>query len=294
MRLVLVHGINNEKQSAAEIGESWMGALSEAWATAGLSQPEDLDVCVPYYAEELAALSRAPVGAVQAGGGKTTVSGTEMALLQEYADAIGVTGADVLAAAQEAGVEIRALQAGVPHVSWVIGLSRALEGILPSKGKYLARLFLRQAAIYLDRAGVQSRIKNIVRPHLFNGAGPSVIVAHSLGTVISYELLTEKATAPNSVPLFCTLGSPLAVSIVADHVGKRSQFPNPPIQRWLNGYHANDFVTLGRSLEAAVLGFGGIENENSIVNDGEDKHDILAYLGTPGIAAAIHGALCAP
>lgn len=290
MRLVLVHGINNENRTPEEVESIWMTALEDAWHRDGLSSPNNLSVTVPYYAADLAELSKAPRGAATAGTSQRR-SQIEFDLLQTYANAMGVTASDIDLAAQQEGIDLGTVEAGVPHEKWVIVLSRALENILPTRGKYIARLFLRQAAIYIERHGVQRHIKDIVRPMMFLDDDPIVVVAHSLGTVISYELLTESTSTSQSTPLFCTLGSPLAVAIVSNYVGSRKTFPQPPIGKWINGFHPEDFVTLGRELDSSSMGFDGIENDATIVNLDDDKHDIRAYLSTPSIATAIHSAL---
>ena len=290
MRLVLVHGINNENRSAADVENVWMQALRDAWERHVLPQLTGIKITTAYYADELAKLSSGPRGAVAAGTG-WPASQIEFELLQEYAAASGVTQQQIVAAAQEEGVDISTVEAGVPHEGWIIATSRALETILPTKGKYLARVFLRQAAVYIERKGVQNRIKNIVRGRMFEDDSPIVVVAHSLGTVISYELLIENAAVSNHIPLFCTLGSPLAVGIVAKYIGKRPKFPKPPIHKWINGIHREDFVTLGRVLEKSNIGFDGIENIDHISNPNSDKHDIVAYLSERSISSSIHAAL---
>jgi hypothetical protein len=152
-------------------------------------------------------------------------------------------------------------------------------------------MFLRQAAVYIERKGVQNKIKRIVRDRMFEDKSPIVVVAHSLGTVIAYELLKEQAASGIDVPLFCTLGSPLAVRIVANYVGKSQNFPKPPIRKWINGAQKEDFVTLGRILQKSTIGFDGIENIDQIVNIDSDKHDIVAYLSDRSVSNAIHIAL---
>lgn len=42
MRLVLVHGINNENNSAAEVEAIWMSAMRAAWQREGLEPLENL------------------------------------------------------------------------------------------------------------------------------------------------------------------------------------------------------------------------------------------------------------
>lgn len=290
MRLVLVHGINNENNSAAEVEDVWMKTLREAWRQNGLDPLAKMRVTNAYYADELAKLSSKAEGAVAAGTG-SRVSQVEFDLLQEYAAASGISQQDIVLAANEEGINISVVEAGVPHEAWVIAISRALENILPTRGKYLARLFLRQAAVYIERRGVQNRIKDIVRGKMFDDASPIVVVAHSLGTVISYELLSERAAADRIVPLFVTLGSPLAVRIVSNYVGKKREFPKPPIQKWLNGAHREDFVTLGRTLQKETIGFEGIENVDDVINNESDKHSIVSYLSDKNISCAIHKAL---
>ncbi len=290
MRLVLVHGINNENRTPEEVESIWMTALKDAWRRDGLRSPSNLSVTVPYYATDLAELSKVPRGAATAGTSQRP-SQIQFDLLQEYANAMRITASDIDIAAEQEGIDLRRVEAGVPHEKWIIVLSRALEKILPTRGKYIARLFLSQAAAYIERRGVQRRIKDFVRAKMFSDDEPIVVVSHSLGSVISYELLTESISASRTTPLFCTLGSPLAVAIVSNYVGTRKAFPQPPICKWINGFHPEDFVTLGRELNRQNMGFDGIENDRAIVNLGDDKHDIRAYLSTPSIAKAIHSAL---
>jgi hypothetical protein len=290
MRLVLIHGINNENNSATDIEDIWMKALRDAWKRDGLAGPHNLQVTTAYYADELARLSNASRGAIPAGT-VTPPHEVEMALLQEYANAAGVGREQIAIAAQEEGVDLSIVEAGAPHKGWIIALARALENTLPTRGRYLAGKFIKQASVYIERRGVQSIIKKIVRSQIFGDSSPLVIVAHSLGTVVCYELLLEATTRVAEVPLFCTLGSPMGVRIVCEYLGARSEFPRPPIGKWINGLHREDFVALGRMLGKANIGFEGIENDNTIASNEEDKHDIRAYLSAPSISSAIHAAL---
>jgi hypothetical protein len=286
MRLALVHGINNENSSSADIERSWMAALRSSWQRAGLVEPRNLTVETAFYGDKLAQMTVGPSGAVTAGSDQVFAS-IPASLIQEYATGIGVSDADVEAALLESGVEINAVRAGVPHERWVIATATAIERLSPFQGRYLVRSFLRQAGLYLERKGVQSIVKNLVRSQILKG-NPTVMLAHSLGTVISYELLTELQTG--EIPLFCTFGSPLGVQIVSNYIGKRSSFPRPPVTRWINALDNRDFVTLGRQLSPSVMGFGGIENV-IVENVGDDKHDACAYLANAELAREIHHAL---
>ena len=293
MRLVLIHGINTADKTTDQIESSWMNELMFVWKSAGLKVPKDLIIKTANYGTELAHFSQPAIGVVSAGIQSRTVSAQEFSLYQEYADYLGITAEQIEAAAKSQGFETQAIRQGVPHEAWVIGIASVLESILPDKGALIAQKFLRQAAVYIERRGVQSAIKSLVRKQVFQGDQdePTVVIAHSLGTVVTYELLTEDPAAAKDVRFFCTLGSPLAVRIVCNYVGMRSDFPKPPITSWFNAHQREDFVTMGRGLSKASLGFDGVEDFGGVVNFDDDKHSVLGYLRDDTVAKRIHGAL---
>lgn len=286
MRLALVHGINNEHSTALDIERLWMAALRASWQRDGLAEPRNLTIETAFYGDTLAQLAGRSSSAVMAGSGEASQL-IPVGLLQEYAIGVGVSDDDVEAVLIESGVEINAIRAGVPHERWVIALAKAIERVSPLQGRYLVRCFLSQAGVYLERKGVQSIVKNLVMSQILKGS-PTVVLAHSLGTVVSYELLTS--VQAGEIPLFCTFGSPLGVQIVSNYVGARSAFPRPPIVRWINALDSRDFVTLGRHLVPSVMGFAGIENM-MVENAGEDKHDASTYLANAELAREIHRAV---
>ena len=263
-----------------------MSVLRSSWRRSGLEEPSGLTVETAFYGDQLAQLAEQPSSAVTAGSDQTAAS-IPAALIQEYASGIGVTDADLEAELLASGVDLSAVAAGVPHERWVIALAGAIERLSPFQGRFLARCFLRQAGVYLERRGLQRIVKSLVKSQILKGS-PTVVLAHSLGTVVSYELLTEAAAG--EVPLFCTFGSPLGVHIVSNYIGTRSGFPRPPIARWINALDRRDFVTLGRPLIQSVMGFAGIENV-IVDNSGEDKHDVCTYLANTDVAREIHHAL---
>jgi hypothetical protein len=293
MRLILIHGINNEGKTTDEIESSWMDELRFAWKSYGLKSPNSFTILTANYGTELADFSRAATDSVKAGGQVRTVSTQEFSLYQEYADYLGIAPEQIEAAANARGFETKAIKQGVPHEAWIIGIANALESVLPDDGTFIAEKFLRQAAVYIERKGVQTAIKSLVRKQVFqsNQAEPTVVVAHSLGTVVSYELLVQDPAAASNVCLFCTLGSPLAVRIICNYVGKRPDFPKPPITNWFNAHQREDFVTMGRGLSKASLGFDGVEDFAEVENYEDDKHSVFAYLRDRTVAQRIHSAL---
>jgi len=89
---------------------------------------------------------------------------------------------------------------------------------------------------------------------LSSGGGPFVVVAHSQGTMIAYEVLRQLDRAEIQVPLFVTIGSPLGLTEVKDVFRewtgkKRGKLPFPPcVDRWVNVGDRLDPVALDNDL----------------------------------------------
>lgn len=295
MRIILVHGINNEEHSPEEIKDQWLSAIHDGWAKLGLSPKPMDDVIVAYYAKELAKAASSQARAVAMGDEAAASQSADVAyeFLRSYQEAAGISDEEIADAAQQSGVSSTAVAAGPPHEGWVIALAVGLEALLPTRGKYLAGAFLKQASVYLDNKSVTLAIDSLVRKQIFpEGVGvPAIVLAHSLGTVVTYRLLTDKPPAGFSTPLFVTMGSPLGLEIVKRRIKRLAAFPKPPIGKWINAVCEDDFVTLNKRLNTGQLGYAGVIHDGNVPNAGEDKHAIVPYLRSPGVALAIHEAL---
>ncbi|OAI22350.1 hypothetical protein [Methylomonas koyamae] len=290
MRLVFVHGINNENNTIDSIAKDWWGALSGAWTKMGLASKSKPTINVAYYGKMLAEATNGE-SAVEMGPSEIS-TGYAMQLLSEYAEAAGVTQDDLNTAADKRGIPRNAVEQGVPHEGWVIAFADLLEDILPDKGKFIAKLFLRQAATYINDKALAAKIDKTVQTQIFDGLqDPAIIIAHSLGTVVTYRLLTKDQQIARNIPLYVTLGSPLSVKMFKPILPAKGSFPHPPITKWINGRHEEDFVTLGRSITKQSIGFDGVIDETDILNDDDDKHSIIHYLSSPDIAQAIYDVL---
>ncbi|MFG0675671.1 hypothetical protein [Delftia sp. WSY_7] len=291
MRLVLVHGINNEKSTVQEIQARWMTALNAGWESLGLTPSQAFTVDTAYYADVLAQASTQGTAVVEMGGGQVS-SGLAIEFLRAYAEEAGITEEELQAAAAQAGVPLQAVAQGVPHEGWVIAFANVLERLLPTKGKYVAKLFLKQASVYIGDPALTAKIDALVKKQVFEGkSDPAIIIGHSLGSVVSYRLLASEPLANRVCPLFVTLGSPLSVAIFRPILPKRGMLPTPPIGRWINGRNKEDFITLGKAIVKKSIGFDGVEDITDVIDNKDNRHDIEAYLRSPKIAQAIYDAI---
>lgn len=287
MRLVLVHGINNQNSSAEVIARDWTAALASATGRRDLF--DGIEVVAPFFGRALQEAEKGPATPAEAvEQGFDALDSEEEAFLanslMQIAAAANISEADI-ATIMETEVE----QMGVPpHDRTFIAVIQLLERLSPLQGAVALRL-LNQAYIYLKRDWVAAEVDKIVRPALQNDE-PTVIVSHSLGSVIAFKLLRELAAAgtPAQSPLFLTCGSPLAIRSVQGALGKPRTRP-AGIGRWLNAREADDFVTLGQGLTPTTFG-PGVENVE-VSFDGGDAHAILGYLRSPAVALAVSKAV---
>jgi pimeloyl-ACP methyl ester carboxylesterase len=115
-----------------------------------------------------------------------------------------------------------------------------------------------------------------------------VLVAHSLGTLLTYQALCRNPQLP--VHTLVTLGSPLASPMIFEHLDPPAvdgvgQWPGS-IQRWVNVRAVGD--------RAAAIALGerfGPRVEDVLVDNGHRAHDPEPYLNAAPTGAAIAAAL---
>lgn len=286
MRLIFIHGINQEGRSEDSIKIEWLDALE-----AGLGEPgarRSLEVHAPFYGDALAkatgpGFTRAIAQGATGDSEETTFLA---AALSEQAQAVGAGSRQIAeeerALAQEAGAAVTAQ--GFPMDRQLNAILRVIEKLSPLHGE-LCMSLLRQAYAYLKRPGVDNIVDAIVRPVL--DAEPAVVVGHSLGTVVSFKLLRQLTLEkrPVRVPLYVTLGSPLPLMAVQAALGPAFVIPSG-VERWLNAVDPDDLIALGRGLDASNF-TAGIENLPDIHNVEGNPHSITGYIGDKRVGKAI-------
>ncbi|MDD9731135.1 hypothetical protein PVW46_14565 [Mameliella sp. AT18] len=299
-RLIFVHGINNESYTREDITKLWGDALRKSIGSRADSWWDEVEVRTAYYATTLARETadwdemeatgtRMSVGSPETDYADEDVAGLYLALQRAY----GIND-DRVAQELEPGDDRTAatrMAAGI-HKKWLKAIARTLEKVIPSAADGLARKFLAQAATYLNKPGVFDQINEMVNDQVFEDLDPldrTVVVGHSLGTIVSYVLL-RRMVRENTLPVFVTLGSPLGIDIVRNRVGHPRITP-PVAARWVNGSDPEDFVALRPSLDQDNFGPAEIVNYPMLDNGHEDAHSIERYLAHSEIAEVIYAGL---
>jgi hypothetical protein len=132
-----------------------------------------------------------------------------------------------------------------------------------------------------------------VRQALLNGPRPGVVVAHSLGTIIAYDVLTEPAFSSFDIQLV-TLGSPLGIGNVQDRLRSGTGRPNPvptPVKQWANFADFFDPVALDRTLGNEFSPPSDFADDETVNNPAQDNHALTGYLSIAVVRSAIVAAI---
>lgn len=165
----------------------------------------------------------------------------------------------------------RAALNGAARVRWFAPLGMALAGRLVSAA-------LRQVTAYLTDPDLKRQVQQRVLVHV--DADTRIIVGHSLGSVVAYEVAASHLEHP--LPLLLTLGSPLGLrTIIYDRL-----VPQPPVfpervRRWVNLADRDDLVAAQPDLAplfAASVPEGAVVECDWTLENGAKPHEATFYL----------------
>jgi hypothetical protein len=278
MRLVFVHGRGQAKKNPNTLCEAWKAALMKGSRENGL--PKGLDIRFPFYGKLLQDhVDRAASGvrAVARGGGAIEPDPIAGEMLLEIAERAGVTEDDIAAELTD-----HAVARGPENWPWVRAAARAVAKRLPALAADTLEAFVRDVHTYLSVLLVTEEVNECVRREL--DGGPAVVVGHSLGSVVAYQVLHELGDRIE-VPLFVTVGSPLGIPVVKSYFHDRPGKP-PNVRRWVNGSDERDPVALYARLDRDSFA-AGIDNFTDVHNPRDNPHGIEGYLADEVIATEV-------
>ncbi len=279
-RIVFVHGIAQQNLDPVALKNSWIEALRRGATSAGLKLPDNLDFQLPYYGNVLDKFTR---------GVPTTDDVQARGDDQADLDFLSFEAAAADQMRQRAGIGDQAVDdlygsnpapRGPENWRWVQAIVRSIDkfGFGISGGGIEA--FLRSVYLYTNRAGVRDQIDGIVKAALTEE--PTVVVAHSLGSVVAYNVLRTD-TRKLRVPLLVTVGCPLSIRAIRDQLVPIG-FPKPAVETWNNAFDLRDIVALN-PLDAANFPVApAVTNFNQVKNHTDNRHGIDGYLDDATVA----------
>jgi hypothetical protein len=275
-RVVGVHGIGQQLRGPAVLAAAWAPALRDGVQLAAGTSIADDDVAVAFYGD----LFR-PAGKDAARGLQLTeddVAGPERELLEAWASGVET----------EPRTLTDAEKSRTPRT-----VQRALKALVKSRlfagiAEHLVIADLKQVTTYLHDAQKRSEI----RARVLAAIGPDtrVLVGHSLGSVVAYEVLAANPSLP--VRALVTIGSPLGIrNLVFDQLvppprSGHGAWPGA-IAAWTNVADSYDVVALEKHLapmfDARVV--------DELVDNGARAHDASPYLTARETGRAIAAGL---
>jgi len=264
-RVVCIHGIGQEYEAEPTLLKAWAPALCGGVANAG-GRLAERDVAMAFYGAAFR-----PLGAK---GLSTEIpyyqpgdveAGVETELLTAWAESLD--GNDVDSEAGTKGLPGRRTAASMVQI-----VARA-----PFFGDYSQRVviwFLKQVRRYLTMPDVRANAQQSLRQLLADDT--TVVVAHSLGSVVAYDTLRH--TADSRIRALVTLGSPLGTPALMRCLDPPALSPLAPwpagVRCWFNIADTSDIVAVEKRL---AIWFGERVSD-ALVDNGVRMHDVLRYL----------------
>ncbi len=122
----------------------------------------------------------------------------------------------------------------------------------------VTKQFLRDAFNFFFRKEKRERMEDVLRERLIPCEGPVIVIAHSQGSMIAYDLLRQLDKNDVDVSLLLTIGSPLGLTEIKDLFKseliknkKLKLLPKPKcVTRWVNVADKADVVATDETLSS--------------------------------------------
>jgi hypothetical protein len=289
-QLVFVHGRSQQYKDAGDLKHQWIDSLQEGLDKSGLELPlAEEDIRFPYYGQTLFDLAS---GAAPNEIADVVIRGAKSD--DEERQFVTAVLEEVIAAAEISETElgshgVGANARGPGQWEWVQRLLELLDRRVPGASAASIATFTHDVYHYLTNPGVQDKIDAGGRAAISPGT-ETVVVGHSLGTVVAYRLLRREGESLGwQVPLFVTLGSPLAVTAIRKML---APIAHPSCAgRWFNAMDQADIVALYPLDQRGFDVDPASENKTDVHNQTRNRHGIVGYLNDAVVANRIHEAL---
>lgn len=289
MRLLMIHGRAQGGRIADELQASWLETLRAGYGAARQSWPaEPLTVDFPYYGDELDRLTAAaklptPATVMAKGPGQNIAFEAFLqSALEEIKQQARISDAEVAALLDPSDPQ----QKGVQNWGWVRAIARLIDTRWTSASNFTIERYLSDVFLYITNKEFQQQIDRLVEEKLTGE--PTVVVAHSLGTVVAYKVIL-KHRAKLDLRKLITVGSPLGLKAISTRLGIAE---NPAgAAGWYNAFDRRDIVALNPLDGRHFPALPAIDNYDGVDNSTDNRHGIVGYLKDPSVAGKIAAAL---
>jgi hypothetical protein len=290
-QLVFIPGRAQYHKDAAALKVEWLDALAEGLAKSGLTLPVTAaDVRFPDYTTALREIvdgsdEAAVADVIIRRAAQDTV---QQAFFAEVLDELrSREGIDMARLEAIAGPAV--LERGPLSVEWLQGILAAVAACVPAVNSARIALTINDLYQYLHNVAFRQAINDDARRAIALGRA-TVVVSHSLGALIAYDLLSGDPRAGQWViPLLVTLGAPLGINAIRKRL---NPVTHPAcVVHWFNAIDPQDAVALHPLSGSRFDIDPPIENKTDVANESANRHGLAGYLRDADVAARIHAAL---
>lgn len=289
MKLVFIHGREQEGEIESLLKQKWIDSFKEGLSQSGLTLPSDTVIEFPYYGEQIIKFinSERPVSAkseARRSGESSVNTAQELKFYQSYLKEIAKAN-DLTKAEEDELNELLSNTRGKENYKVVHLIAKVIDAI-PILRESLTGWKVDDVFMYLTNHNIKAQINKMVEDCI--GKEPCVVVGHSLGSIVGYNVLTMNTKF--HVKKYITLGSPLGVSAIKTFISTISM-PKCVKNGWFNAFDKKDIVSL-YPLDTKHFNIQPpIENYDKVDNFTDNKHSIEGYLCDKTVAKEIHKAL---
>lgn len=291
-QLVFIQGREREDKQAGERKEQLLAALRGGPAGRALPIPES-DIVIADYEDVAAGLTDAAAATDDAEiivRGEGAGAAERVFVREVLADMLSGAGVTEDVIREELPPDV--IERGPLSWEWVHTGLWLLDRLVPEASGAMIAHVTSDIARYLLSSQVRRRVNRAVA-RAFADCQPRsdvVVVAHSLGTVIAYNLLRSEGPRLNfRVPLLVTLGSPLGVVAVRKSLMPLS-YPTV-VGRWFNAFDTRDVMAPHPLDHQRFTITPPIDNYGGVRNDSTNHHALTHYLRDPRVSDEIRSAL---
>jgi hypothetical protein len=300
----------------AQKKRQFVAGLAKGLVLSRMEQIPESDMIFPFYGNKFAdliadfergggAVPNLEIAGAEADTDANNIADVQAEMLGDMAAALGYDSRTELGylghtppAVEEEGIVDRLLS--IPFIAGALQFVSRKTGV-PND---IIEQHLSDVAYYIGNDDMRQAVLGIVRKALNDATNPGdsvVVLGHSLGSVVAYDLLAQRDDVVKqlNVSLFVTAGCPLGLKVVKKRVIGFSGDGLPRVPAvvpnraggWLNAFDPKDIVALIHPLapEFAPSGPGQIVDEQT--NNPSGPHAIIDYLADPDVAAPIARAM---
>lgn len=298
-QLVMVHGRAQEHKDAFALKAEWLDALGEGLAKSGLKLPiPEQEVRFPYYGDTLYdfvqgdTVEEAAAVVVRGEAGDAAEKTFALQVMQEVKEKANISDEQL---AEVADAEV--VEKGPLNWPWVRGIVKAVDRFVPHGSGAGIAMATHDVYVYLTNSAVRQTIEDGITAAITPGV-ETVVVGHSLGTVVCYNLLRREGHMRGwKVPLYVSVGAPLGVTAIRAVLKNFQPIRCPEcVSRWFNAMDGRDIVAL-YPLDPEHFPLDpvnpSIQNKTDVRNRTSNRHGIAGYLDDREVAKQIYDALVA-